>query len=67
MPAYGYLETISQAILYGSGTEKIAFQYINVTKDPAGMKQMLQYSKGGRTVPVIVEGSKVTIGFDGGG
>jgi glutaredoxin len=31
------------------------------------MKQMLQYSKGQRTVPVIVEGGKVTIGFDGGG
>lgn len=31
------------------------------------MKQMLQRSGGGRTVPVIVEGGKVTIGFDGGG
>lgn len=31
------------------------------------MKQMLQHSGGGRTVPVIVEGGKVTIGFDGGG
>lgn len=31
------------------------------------MKRMLQYSKGERTVPVIVEGGKVIIGFDGGG
>ncbi len=31
------------------------------------MKQMLQHSKGSRTVPVIVEGGKATIGFDGGG
>ncbi len=31
------------------------------------MKQMLQHSKGQRTVPVIVEGGNVTIGFDGGG
>jgi len=31
------------------------------------MKQMLQYSKGGRTVPLIVEGGKVITGFDGGG
>ena len=31
------------------------------------MKRMLQYTKGERTVPVIVEGVKVTIGFDGGG
>ena len=40
---------------------------MNVTKDPAGMKQMLQHSKGDRTVPVIVEGAKVTIGYDGAG
>jgi hypothetical protein len=38
-----------------------------VTKDPAGLKRMLQHSKGDRTVPVIVEGDRVTIGFDGGG
>jgi glutaredoxin len=38
-----------------------------VSKDPAELNQMLQYSKGDRTVPVIVEGSRVTIGFDGGG
>jgi glutaredoxin len=31
------------------------------------MKQMLQHSKGGRTVPVIVDGGRVIIGFDGGG
>lgn len=29
------------------------------------MKQMLEYSKGGREVPVIVEKGKVTIGFGG--
>ncbi len=31
------------------------------------MKQMLEYSKGDRSVPVIVEGGKVTIGYNGGG
>jgi glutaredoxin len=31
------------------------------------MKRMLEHSKGDRTVPVIVEGGKVTIGFNGGG
>ncbi len=31
------------------------------------MKRMLQCSKGERTVPIIVEGGKVIIGFDGGG
>ena len=40
---------------------------MNVTKDPAGMQQMLKHSKGDRTVLVIVQGSRVTIGFDGGG
>jgi hypothetical protein len=40
---------------------------VNVTKDAAGLKQMLQYSKGDRTVPVIVEGKKVTIGYNGAG
>jgi hypothetical protein len=38
-----------------------------VTKGPADLKRMLQYSQGDRTVPVIVEEGKVTIGFDGGG
>jgi hypothetical protein len=31
------------------------------------MKQMLHHSKGDRTVPVIVEGAKVAIGYNGGG
>jgi glutaredoxin len=38
-----------------------------VTKDHAGLQQMLKYSKGERTVPVIVQADKVSIGFDGGG
>ena len=42
-------------------------KYVNVTKDPTGMKQMLQHSKGDRTVPVIVEGKQVTIGYNGAG
>lgn len=41
--------------------------YVDVTQDAAGLKQMLQHSKGERTVPVIVEGGKVTIGYNGGG
>lgn len=43
----------------------IPFQYINVKNDPAGMQQMLGYSRGQRRVPVIVEGGNVTIGFGG--
>jgi hypothetical protein len=38
-----------------------------VTKDAAGMKRMLEFSKGDRTVPVIVEEGKVTSGFNGEG
>jgi len=45
----------------------VTVKYVNVTKDPVGMKQMLDHSKGDRTVPVIVEGQKVTIGYDGAG
>jgi glutaredoxin 3 len=44
----------------------IAFQYVDVTRDPAGMKKMLQYSKGEREVPVVVDGGRVTIGYAGG-
>ena len=40
---------------------------MDVTKDAAGLKQMLEHSKGDRTVPVIVEGAKVTIGYNGAG
>ena len=49
------------------GQRKVPFRYINVAKDPAGLKQMLAHSKGDRTVPVIVDGGEVSIGFDGGG
>ena len=30
------------------------------------MQRMLEHSKGGREIPVIVENGKVTIGFEGG-
>jgi glutaredoxin len=36
-----------------------------VKKDQAGLKKMLEYSHGRRSVPVIVEDGKVTIGFGG--
>jgi glutaredoxin len=36
-----------------------------VKKDAADLERMLTYTKGGRNVPVIVEGGKVTIGFGG--
>jgi glutaredoxin len=40
-------------------------QYIDVSRDPQALDTMLVASKGRRVVPVIVEGSKVTIGFGG--
>ena len=45
--------------------EGVAFEYLNVKKDPAELKRMLQFSGGRRDVPVIVEGERVTIGFGG--
>ena len=43
----------------------MAFTYIDVTKKRADLDRMLQYSKGKREVPVIVEQGRVTIGFGG--
>ncbi len=45
--------------------ENIQFQYLNVKKNAADLQKMLEYSKGARRVPVIVEGERVTIGFGG--
>ncbi|MFL6278742.1 MAG: UXX-star selenoprotein family 1 [Vicinamibacterales bacterium] len=44
---------------------KIPFEYLNVKKSAADLQRMLEYSKGARRVPVIVEGDRVTIGFGG--
>jgi hypothetical protein len=38
---------------------------MNVQTDSGALDEMLKYSEGGRDVPVIVEDSKVTIGFGG--
>ena len=40
-------------------------EYFNVKKHPAELARMLEYSRGERRVPVIVEDGKVTIGFGG--
>jgi glutaredoxin 3 len=42
-----------------------AVEYFNVKKEPGQLARMLEYSKGRRAVPVIVEDGKVTIGFGG--
>jgi len=43
----------------------VAFEYVNVKKNPAALQRMLGYSDGRRAVPVIVDGDQVTIGFGG--
>lgn len=45
----------------------MAFEYINVQQDPEGMKAMLKWSKGKRTVPVIVDNGQVQVGYGGAG
>jgi len=39
--------------------------FINVDGNPEKLEEMLAYSGGKRTVPVIVEGENVTVGFLG--
>jgi len=43
----------------------VAFEYINVKKNPKELERMLGFSKRRRAVPVIVENDEVTIGFGG--
>jgi len=38
---------------------------VDVKKDRKAMERMLEFSKGAREVPVIVENGKVSIGFGG--
>ena len=55
----------TQAARDDFAARQVAFEYVNVKKNPADLKRMLGYTKGRREVPVIVEGGKVTIGFGG--
>ena len=43
----------------------VPFEYVNVKKDASQLQKMLDFSGGRRSVPVIVEDGKVTIGFGG--
>ena len=40
-------------------------EYVNVKKNRADLDRMLEFSKGDRRVPVIVDDGKVTVGFGG--
>jgi glutaredoxin 3 len=44
----------------------IAFEAIDVTKDPEALKEMKRISGGARSVPVIAVDDEVIIGFDRG-
>jgi len=64
-----------KAIIYGKGgwpyTEKArsaygkSATYYDVEADGTKLEEMLKHSKGVRNVPVIVEGSKITVGYGG--
>ena len=41
-------------------------EYFDVKIDAVKLDEMLKFSKGARKVPVIVEGDKVSIGYEGG-
>ncbi len=41
-------------------------EYHNVLKDKEALARMLEFSRGERSVPVIVEGENVRIGYAGG-
>ncbi len=57
----------TRAAIEDHKTKGIDYVYIDVKEDPAQLEIMLQHSKGGRKVPVIVSGNHVTIGFEGKG
>ena len=47
--------------------KKKAVEYVSVIDDPQALEKMLVLSKGQRKVPVIVEGQRVSVGFQGKG
>ena len=52
----------SQAARSAFGTNA---QYVDVLMERGKLEEMLKLSEGVRSVPVIVEGDKVTIGYGG--
>jgi hypothetical protein len=43
----------------------VRVEFLDVKKDAAAMRRFLELSGGDRRVPLIVEGGRVTVGFDG--
>ncbi len=62
-------------VIYGTDTFPFCTQartaygeraiFINVDQDPEKLKEMLSLSGGKRQVPVIVDGGRVSVGFQG--
>ncbi len=55
----------TQAARDDLASRNVPFQYINVKKNPEDLQRMLRYTKGRRSVPVIVDGETVRVGFGG--
>lgn len=55
----------TEGALNDFNSRKVALAYFDVEKDKTAMKKMLEYSRGKRVVPVIIEEGKVTIGYGG--
>lgn len=45
--------------------KRVEYTEYNVKADPERLEEMLQLNGGQRSVPTIVEGEKVTVGFAG--
>jgi hypothetical protein len=43
----------------------VKVEYFDVKKDAEAMKRFLQLSGGERRVPLIVEGTRISVGFGG--
>lgn len=43
----------------------VEVRYLDVVRDAAVMRRMLELTGGDRRVPVVVDGGRVTIGFGG--
>ncbi|MPZ17218.1 MAG: glutaredoxin family protein [Luteitalea sp.] len=55
----------TQAAIEDHEQRGVAFEYVNVKKDADALARMLKLTASQRRVPVIVDGSSVTVGFAG--
>ncbi len=55
----------TEAAIKNFSEQNTPVEFINVLKEPAALKRMLEITGGKRQVPVIVKGNEYTIGFNG--